>query len=183
MTLFTKFSPLVQAGVVVHLTLRQVGKDMQLEILPVCDAGKTGIALPPRAFLASPEELDEKMPGFLESYVSAAVNINEQIAVTVAVMDKAQEDAREATKKAQQAKTSTPARSSASTATTGTKPAKVRNTNAGFLDDGDDGEGGDDSDAGGGGDPVVVGAGGQPDPTPQSGEAGPAAPASGESLF
>ncbi|MFC6281177.1 PRTRC system protein E [Polaromonas aquatica] len=170
MTLFTKFSPLVKAGVVVHLTMRQVGNDMQLEILPVCDAGKTGISVPPRAFLASPEELDEKIPGLLETYVSAAVDINYQIAVTVAVMDKAQEDAREATKKAQQAKPSTPARTSTS-ATSGTKPAKPRNTNAGFLDEPDDGDDGGD------------GAGGQPDEVPQGGEAAPAATSTDVSLF
>lgn len=142
MTLFTKLAPLVQAGVVVHLTLRQVGKDMQLEILPVCDAGKTGITVPPRAFLATAEELDEKVPSMLEAYVSAANNINDQIAVTVAVMEKAQEDAREATKKAQQTKATTPARSTTN-ATPGSKPAKVRNTNAGFLDEAE-GDGADE---------------------------------------
>ncbi|EKD98720.1 MAG: hypothetical protein ACD_23C00300G0008 [uncultured bacterium] len=177
MTLFTKFAPLVQAGVVVHLTLRQVGKDMQLEILPVCDAGKTGITVPPRAFLASPEELDEKIPGLLDTYVSAAVDINDQIAVTVAVMGQAQEDAREATKKAQQAKTTTPARTSAAT-TSGTKPAKTRNTNAGFLDDGDDGD-----DGGGGSDGDVTEAGSQPDAAPHGGETAPAGTSAVESLF
>jgi len=171
MTLFTKFAPLVQAGVVVHLTLRQVGKDMQLEILPVCDAGKTGITVPPRAFLASPEELDEKIPGLLDTYVSAAVDINDQIAVTVAVMGQAQEDAREATKKAQQAKTTTPARTSAATSSE-TKPAKTRKTNAGFLDEDDDGSDGD-----------VIGAGSQPDAAPHDGEAAPAGASAVESLF
>lgn len=179
MTLFTKFAPLVQAGVVVHLTMRQVGKDMQLEILPVCDAGKTGITVPPRAFLATPEELDEKIPGFLDTYVSAAVSINDQIAVTVAVMDKAQEDAREATKKAQQAKATTPARTSTAT-TSGTKPVKTRNLNAGFLDDGEDGDGGGDD---GDGDGDVGGAGGQLDAAPQGDEAAPAGSSAPEGLF
>jgi PRTRC genetic system protein E len=180
MTLFTKFAPLVQAGVVVHLTMRQVGKDMQLEILPVCDAGKTGITVPPRAFLASPEELDEKIPGMLDTYVSAAVSINDQIAVTVAVMDKAQEDAREATKKAQQAKTTTPARTSTAT-TSGAKPVKTRNTNAGFLEEGDDDDAGGDSGAGSAGD--VTGAGGQPDSAPPGVEAASAGTSALESLF
>jgi len=137
MSLFTKLAPLVQAGAVVHITLRQVGANMQLEILPEVDAGKTGITIPPRAFQATPEELDEKIPGFLDTYVGAAVNINDQIAVTVAVMEKAQEEARETTKKLQTAKASTPARSAATTAS-GTQPQKARNTNAGFLDDDDD---------------------------------------------
>ncbi len=137
MSLFTKLAPLVQAGAVVHITLRQVGANMQLEILPEVDAGKTGISIPPRAFQATPEELDAKIPGFLDTYVGAAVNINDQIAVTVAVMDKAQEEARETTKKLQTAKASTPARSAATT-TNGTKPQKSRNTNAGFLEDDDD---------------------------------------------
>lgn len=137
MSLFTKLAPLVQAGAVVHITLRQVGANMQLEILPEVDAGKTGITIPPRAFQATPEELDEKIPGFLDTYVGAAVNINDQIAVTVVVMEKAQEEARETTKKLQTAKASTPARFAATTAS-GTQPQKARNTNAGFLDDDDD---------------------------------------------
>lgn len=180
MTLFTKFAPLVQAGVVVHLTLRQVGKNIQLEILPVCDAGKTGITVPPRAFLASPEELDENIPGFLDTYVSAAVDINDQIAVTVAVMDKAQEDAREATKKAQEAKASTPARSSTAS-TSVTKPVKARNTNAGFLEDGNDGDGDGDGDCDGDGD--VIGAGGKSDISPLGSDASPAASPVVENLF
>jgi PRTRC genetic system protein E len=146
MTLFTKFAPLVKAGVVVHLTLRAVGKDMQLEILPVCDSGKTGITVPPRAFLGTPEELDEKIPGMLDTYVSAATDLNDQIAVTTAVMEKAQESAREVTKKAAEVKPAASARTS-STAVAGAKPAKARNTNAGFLDEeeagGPDGDGGD----------------------------------------
>lgn len=177
MTLFTKFAPLVQAGVVVHLTLRQVGNNMQLEILPVCDAGKTGITVPPRAFLASPEELDQKIPGFLDGYVAASVDINDQIAVTVAVMDKAQEDAREATKKAQEAKPSTPARGS-TTSTAGTKPAKVRDTNAGFMEDEDEDTGGEGDGSG-----DVIETGGQSDQSSPSGVTSPAASSTEASLF
>lgn len=158
MSLFTKLAPLVQAGAVVHITLRQVGANMQLEILPEVDAGKTGISIPPRAFQATPEELDEKIPGFLDTYVGAAININDQIAVTVAVMDKAQEEARETTKKLQTAKASTPVRSAATTAS-GAKPQKPRNTNAGFLDDDD--EGGSDGDTPGG-EPAVAPEAGTP---------------------
>lgn len=134
MSLFTKLAPLVQAGVVVHLTLRQVGQEMQLEILPLRGTSETGIAIPPRAFLATPEELDDKIPAFLDGYVAAAVDITDQIAMTTAAMDKAKEAAREATKKAQEAKTP----SSKPVTSAVTKPAKARDTNAGFLDSNDD---------------------------------------------
>lgn len=173
MSLFTKLAPLVQAGAVVHITLRQVGANMQLEILPEVDAGKTGISIPPRAFQATPEELDAKIPGFLDTYVGAAVNLSDQIAVTVAVMDKAQEDARETTKKAQVAKTTTPARATTAP-TSGTKPAKTRNTNAGFLEEDD--PGGDDEG-------VASESGGQPDSESQVGALAPAGTGSEESLF
>jgi PRTRC genetic system protein E len=132
MSLFTKLAPLVQAGAVVHLTLRQSGNLMQLEILPAIDAGKTGITVPARAFQASPEELDREIPGFLDHYVAGAVNLSDQIAVTVAVMDRAIEDAKDAAKKAQTAKAVSPTRGKSQVAT---KPAKARNDNAGFLED------------------------------------------------
>ena len=132
MSLFTKLAPLVQAGAVVHLTLRQSGNLMQLEILPAIDTGKTGITVPARAFQASPEELDQEIPGFLDRYVSGAVDLSDQIAVTVAVMDRAIEDAKDAAKKAQTAKAASPARSTSKVAA---KPAKARNDTAGFLED------------------------------------------------
>jgi hypothetical protein len=41
MSIFTKLAPLVKAGAVVHLTLRQAGDRMQLEIIPNLDVGKS----------------------------------------------------------------------------------------------------------------------------------------------
>jgi PRTRC genetic system protein E len=115
---------------------------MQLEIIPNLDVGKTGTSIPCRAFQATPEELDEQMPGFFESYAAGVADINEQIAQSNAAMQKAQEAAREEALKRQNSKSVAPAKSAATAA--GAKPKKQTDPNAGFLGiDDDDHEGGD----------------------------------------
>lgn len=135
------------SGVVFHLTMRQAGDRMQVELIPECDAGKTGIVIPPRALLATPEELDEKMPAFLDSYLQATGSLQQQIENTRSVMEQAEAEAREASSKAAASKSGTKALP-APRGTAGGKPAsQKRDMNAG-LDDLDDETG---SDAAGGG--------------------------------
>lgn len=152
MQLFTKLEPLIKAGVVMRLTIKAVGDNMQVDILPECDTGKTGIAIPPRAFMASAAELDAEFPGVLDTYVPSAVGLTEQIAVTQAILDKATAEAKEASAKAAEARTtsgSTPARPAKAGAAAA---PKKRNMNAGFDDDDED-----DTSAGGGeGDPATT---------------------------
>lgn len=131
MKLFTQFAPLVQAGVVVHLTLRAVGGKMQLEILPACDSGETGIAIPPRAFLAPAEDLDKDIPDFLDTYVSTAMNLSDQIAETKAVLIEAKKGAEDAVKAAR-----TPTKPANAT---NSKPSKPLDRDAGMLGGGDNG--------------------------------------------
>lgn len=140
MNLFTKFAPLVKAGAVVHLTLRAVGDNMQLEILPMCDAGKTGLAIPPRAFLATPEELDAEMPAVIETYVTAAVSLSDQIAVTKVVMEDAERTAKETASKTASTPKAAPSKPASKPA--GGAGGKSRDMNDGMLDDDDETGGG-----------------------------------------
>lgn len=80
MQLFQKFAPAVAAGAVIHMTLR-AGPDgsMQVEILPEVETGKVGVTIPPRAFIASPQELDEQMPAALDAYLAGTNDLQEQI--------------------------------------------------------------------------------------------------------
>lgn len=113
MTIFTNLAKLVESGVVISLTLRNAkdGK-LQLELLPQAEAGKTGLSIPPKAFIATPAELDEKMPDFLANYAGQATSLNEQIqqakvaleAAERAVKDKQEADRKELASKSSKSK-------------------------------------------------------------------------------
>lgn len=138
MSLIEKLAPLVAAGVVVHLTLRKAGDKVQLEILPEADTRKTGIAIPPRAFLGTAQELDAGLEDFLPNYVRSATGLNDQIAETAQVMAQAEEDAKQARANAAKPRTVAPAKAGSSTASAPSKTVKKANPGAGFLDTDDD---------------------------------------------
>lgn len=137
MNLFKQLTAPVAAGVVFHLTVRASGDKMQLEVIPVCDSGKTGISLTPRAFVGSPEELDAEFPGFLETYVTSTNNLTEQIAVSKTVMEAAELAAKEAVKNASAFKADAKS-AGTSKSVGGTAAAPKRDMNAGMATDLDD---------------------------------------------
>jgi len=100
MKLFQQLAASIKAGVVFHMTVRAAGENMQVELHPECDAGKTGIAIPHKALIATPEELDAAIPGFLETYLASSVNLTEQIEQARVAMAAAEDAAKEAVKKA-----------------------------------------------------------------------------------
>lgn len=134
MNLFQKFAPTVMSGVVFHLTMRQAGDLMQVELIPECDAGKTGIVIPPRALLATPEELDEKMPAFLDLYLQSTGSIQQQIEDTKSVMKEAEAAAQETTRKAAEPKGGTKALPAPRGSSSGKPASQKRDMNAGLGD-------------------------------------------------
>jgi len=158
MNFFEKFAALTAAGVVFHLTMRAAGTNMQLELLPVADPGKTGISLLPRTFVGTAQELDAEIPSFLDSYLVTTSNLREQMDAANAALKKAELEAQEAVKKAAEVKTASKNAAKSSSAPTKslskTVPglaSKRGEMSDGLLgeDDGDgeDGEGADDTSA------------------------------------
>lgn len=145
MNLFQQLAPLVSSGVVMRLAIRMHGDNMQLDIIPEVEHGKTGISVPAQALIGSAVELDERVSDFLAGYVASAANLNEQIAVAKAVMEKALEDAKDAVKSAASKVKPATAASSKSSG----KPAepKADKTAAGFMDMEDDADPSTDGDA------------------------------------
>jgi PRTRC genetic system protein E len=129
MNLFQKFAASAAAGVVFHLTIRSAGNEMRLDILPETNSGKTGILIPPQALIATPEELDANVPGFLDTYLASTKNLNDQITAANAVMAQAEADAKVAVQKAATPKTA----SVPKPASTTTPPKKSREVK--LLDD------------------------------------------------
>lgn len=89
MNMFSKFAELVASGMVFTIKIQQgpgANGQMRLDILPETAPGKSGIVIPARALLATPAELDQEVPGFLDLYLSSTADLRDQIAITEATM-------------------------------------------------------------------------------------------------
>jgi PRTRC genetic system protein E len=150
MKFFQKFASLTAAGVVFHVTMRAAGENMQLELLPVADPGKTGIALLPRTFVGTAEELDRDIPEFLDGYLINTSNLREQMDAANVAMKKAEDDAKAAVAKASEAKPAASSKSNSSPTKTLSKTVPGLENKRASLDDGliGDGDGDDDGKAG-----------------------------------
>jgi PRTRC genetic system protein E len=145
MEMFKKFAALVEAGMVFTIKIQKSAGEngqMRLDILPETAAGVKGVVIPARALVATPEELDQEIPGFLETYLASTADLRDQIAVTQTVMDQAAKDAQDAAKAAAGKKADTKKASSVKVvAGSKSKPAKAD----GMMDDDED-DGGDQDD-------------------------------------
>lgn len=180
MKLISPFKSLIQGGVTLTKISAAGGENVQLDILPQGKDSATGVALPPKALVGTPEEIDAGLEEYLQKYAASVTRVADVVAKADAELKTIEEAASAQAKKAiedkSKAKTNTPSKS-------GNKPASGaprKDMSAGMLD-----EGGGDADADGGTTLITTGGAGEA-PAPASAPAAapvaaPAAPVEGVS--
>ena len=146
MKLISPFKSLIQGGVVLNFKISAAGgENVQMDILPQGKDSATGVALPPKALVGTPEELDAGLEEYLQKYAASVARVAEVVANADAELRTIEEAA------AAQAKKAVEDKSKAKTNTTskpGSKPAASaprKDMSAGMLDESG---GGDDDDGG-----------------------------------
>lgn len=143
MKLISPFKSLIQGGVILTFKISAAGgENVQLDILPQGKDTATGVALPPKALIGTPEEIDAGLEEYLQKYAASVARVAEVVAKADAELKTIEEAAAAQAKKAiedkSKAKTSTPSKP-------GSKPgtsAPRKDMGAGLLDEGDDDDGG-----------------------------------------
>jgi PRTRC genetic system protein E len=179
MKLISPFKSLIQGGVILTFKISAAGGDrVQLDILPQGKDSATGVSLPPKALVGTPEEIDAGLEEYLPKYAGTVARVADVVANAESELKTLEEAAAAQAKKAvedkSKAKTNTPK--------AGSKPASSaprKDMSAGLLDDDD---GGDDDNDGGMTLMTTGGAGQAQAPTPASGPADAPAPAAPEGV-
>lgn len=148
MKLISPFKSLIQGGVVLTFKISAAGgENVQMDILPQGKDSATGVALPPKALVGTPEELDAGLEEYLQKYAASVARVADVVANADAELRTIEEAAAAQAKKAiedkSKAKTNTPSKP-------GSKPAANaprKDMSAGML--GESGGGDDDDDDGG----------------------------------
>lgn len=132
MKLISPFKSLIQGGVILTLKISAAGgENVQLDILPQGKDSATGVSLPPKALIGTPEEIDASLGEYLQKYAASVARVADVVANADAELKTIEDKSK--------AKTSTPSKSAS-------KPAAStprKDMSAGMLD-----EGGDDDDEG-----------------------------------
>jgi len=147
MNLIQQFAALIQSGVTVHIKLSRFGNEVQMDILPIAAGNATGISLPPKALLGTAQELDEALPGFLQTYLHSSSNIQQQIEQATSELKAAEEAAKEQAQAVVKAKQADKSKVTTSKTLT-SSPKKTRDMSAGLMgedDKNDDDQAGDAS--------------------------------------
>ena len=176
MKLISPFKSLLQGGVILTFKIAAAGgENVQLDILPQGKDSATGVALPPKALVGTPEEIDAGLEEYLQKYAASVVRVADVVAKADAELKTIEEAASAQAKKAieekSKTKTNTPSKP-------GSKPASSaarKDMSAGMLDDG----GGNDDDDDDGGTTLITTGGAGEAPAPASSPA--AAPAAAPS--
>ena len=142
MKLISPFKSLIQGGVILTFKISAAGGDrVQLDILPQGKDSATGVSLPPKAFVGTPEEIDAGLEEYLPKYAGTVARVADVVANADADLRSLEEAAAAQAKKAvedkSKAKTTSPSKP-------GSKPASSaprKDLSAGMLD-----ESGDDDD-------------------------------------
>ena len=174
MKLISPFKSLIQGGVILTFKISAAGcENVQLDILPQGKDSATGVALPPKALVGTPEEIDAGLEEYLQKYAASVARVADVVAKADAELKTIEEAAAAQAKKAiedkSKAKTNTPSKP-------GSKPASSaprKDMSAGLLEEG----GNDDDDDGGTTLITTGGAGEAPAPASAPGAAPAAAPA------
>lgn len=182
MKLISPFKSLIQGGVILTFKISAAGgENVQMDILPQGKDSATGVALPPKALVGTPEEIDAGLEEYLQKYAASVVRVADVVAKADAelktIEDAAAAQAKKAIEDKSKAKTNTPSKP-------GSKPASSaprKDMSAGMLDEG----GGNDDDDDGGTTLITTGTAGEA-PAPASAPAAapvaaPAAPVEGVS--
>ena len=182
MKLISPFKSLIQGGVILTFKISAAGgENVQMDILPQGKDSATGIALPPKALVGTPEEIDAGLEEYLQKYAASVARVADVVANADAELKTIEEAASAQAKKAieekSKTKTNTPSKSGSKPASSATR----RDMSAGMLE-----EGGSDTDADDGGTTLITTGGAGEAPAPASAPAvapaaAPAAPVEGVS--
>lgn len=137
MKLLSPFKSLIQGGVILTFKISAAGgENVQLDILPKGKDTATGVSLPPKALVGTPEEIDAHLEEYLQKYAVSVSRVADVVASADAELKTLEQAAATQAKKAveekNKAKANTPAKSGS---TSGSSTPK--NMKAGLLDEGD----------------------------------------------
>lgn len=140
MKLISPFKSLIKGGVVLSFKISAAGgENVQLDILPQGKDSATGVSLPPKALVGTPEEIDSSLEEYLQKYAASVTRVADVVANADVELNNIEQAAAAQAKKAVEekakAKTSTPAKAGKSRSS-----APAKDLNAGMLN----GSSGDD---------------------------------------
>ena len=109
-----------------------------VSVIPASESGKSGFALTPKQFVATPEEFDNEFSAVMASFAASQQTLSQQLKAAELVAEEVGKAAAEAAATAAAAK---PKATTSAAAKSLSQPKKSNQVPAGLLDDGDDGEG------------------------------------------
>ena len=117
---------------------------MAVSVIPASDSGKSGFALTPKQFVATPEEFDCEFSAVMASFAATQQTLSQQLKAAELVAEEVGKAAADAAATAAAAK---PKATTSAASKSHSQPKKSNQAPAGLLDDGDgddgDGEGED----------------------------------------
>lgn len=140
MKLISPFKSLLQGGVILNFKIAAAGsgENVQLDILPQGKDSSTGVSLPPKALVGTPEEIDSQLEEYLQKYATSVTRVAEVVANADAELKKIEDEAAAAAKKAIEDKAKNKTSTTKSPGKPGTTGTRKGDPKAGLLDDGDD---------------------------------------------
>lgn len=140
MKLISPFKSLIKGGVVLNFKISAAGgENVQMDILPQGKDSATGVSLPPKALVGTPEEIDASLEEYLQKYAASVTRVADVVANADAELQNIEQAAAAQAKKAVEekaakSKTSTPAKPGGKSAV----PAPRKDLSAGMLNEDDD---------------------------------------------